>query len=290
MADSDSLQKFVFENAPIRGEIVRLDAAFRAVLARRRYPAPLRALLGEFLAAAALLASTLKFEGRLILQLEGQGPLKLLMAECSSERTLRGLAQWEGRIAPRSLGELAGEGRLAITIEPRKGKERYQGIVELGGASVAQAIEHYFNNSEQLDTRLWLATGEERAAGMLLQRLPGELPDTDMWMRAVKLGETVTESELLDLPVRKLLHRLYHEEDIRLFSGSPVSFRCSCSRARVEGVLRMLGRDEVRSILAEQGSVDVNCEFCGARYRYDAVDAEQLFASEVMTSPPPIRH
>jgi molecular chaperone Hsp33 len=310
---SDSLQKFVFEHAPIRGEVVRLDATFRAVLERRSYPEPLQRLLGEFMAAAALLASTLKFDGRLILQVESPGPLKLLMVECSSERTLRGLAQWRGDLDHRPFAELASDGRLAITIEQRDAQAgagaagdresvsksrlagaakliRHQGIVSLEGESVARAIERYFANSEQLDTRLWLTTEGGRAAGMLLQRLPGEFPDADLWSRAVLLGDTLTQRELLGLPVQDLLHRLYHEEDVRLFSGVPLSFRCSCSRARVEGVLRMLGHEEVRSILAERGKVDVDCEFCGGHYAFDPVDAEQLFASDVVTPAPAARH
>ncbi len=289
MHNPDSLQKFVFEHAPIRGEVVRLDATFRAVLERRAYPEPVQRLLGEFMVAAALLASTLKFEGRLILQVEADGPLKLLMVECSSERTLRALAQWHEGIAALPLSDLARDGRLAITIEPRKGGERYQGIVGLEGTSVAQAIERYFASSEQLDTRLWLATGGEQAAGMLLQRLPGEAPDADLWPRAVLLGETLTRQELLALPVQDLLTRLYHEEDIRLFSSAPMSFRCSCSRERVERVLRMLGREEVGQILAEQGKISVNCEFCGAHYAFDAVDAEQVLSAGFVAPAPSAR-
>jgi molecular chaperone Hsp33 len=289
-ADSDTLQRFLFTDAPVRGEIVHLNATFRAALERRVYPEPVRVVLGEFMAAAALLTATLKFEGRLTLQVQGDGPVRLLVVECSSESTLRATAQWEGEVALAPLTTLIGAGRLAITIEPRKGKERYQGIVSVEGASVAHALERYFAQSEQLATRLWLATDTQQAAGMLLQQLPGAAMDDDLWVRAVELGSTITHTELLDLPVRTLLHRLYHEEDLRLFTGTPVSFRCSCSRGRVESVLRMLGRDEVQGILSEQGAVDVDCEFCGRHYHFDAVDAEQLFVPLPVAAPSATRH
>jgi molecular chaperone Hsp33 len=286
----DSLQRFVFEHSPIRGEIVRLDATWRAVLERRDYPLPVRNLLGELMAAASLLAASIKFDGRLTMQVKGDGPVGLLVVECTSRQTLRALAQWHGPVPVGGLRPLLGSGQLVMTIEPDKG-ERYQGVVAIDGASVAEVLEHYFARSEQLATRLWLAADDTQAAGMLLQRLPNpEVHDVDTWDRAVHLGSTITRDELLTLPVRDILHRLYHEDDIRLFSGNPVSFRCSCSRARVESVLRMLGRDEVRSILDERGKVEVDCEFCGSHYELDRVDAEQLFAAAHMTDAAPTRH
>jgi molecular chaperone Hsp33 len=285
MTISDSLQRFIFENAPIRGEIVHLDATWRAVLERRAYPPRVRDILGELMAAAALLTSTLKFDGRLIMQVQGSGPVSLLVVECTSDRTMRAIAQWQGEVPDAPLSELVGDGRLAVTIDPLKGKERYQAIVELEGLSVAEAFENYFARSEQLATRLWLASDTRQAAGMLLQRLPDSpLSDDEAWIRAVHLGSTITREELLALPVREIIHRLYHEEDIRLFSRMPVSFRCSCSRQRVENVLRMLGHDEVHAILAEQGSIRVDCEFCGDSFEFDRIDAEQLFAG--IRSPP----
>lgn len=286
---------------------MHLDTSWRAVLERRDYPAPVRDVLGEFMAAAALLTSTLKFEGRMILQAQGHGPIKLLVVECSSERTLRGLAQWEGDIPEGTLAQLLGDGRLVITIDPRKGKERYQGIVELAGRSVAEALENYFTHSEvalahpcardtrascpsQLATRLWLAANSRQAAGFMLQQMPGGHVEDESWNRATHLAATLTTPELLDLPVPELLHRLYHEDDIRLFSGAPMSFRCSCSRERVEGVLRMLGADEVRAIVSERGAVDVDCEFCGGHYAFDPVDCEQLLACDVTTRVRATRH
>lgn len=287
----DSLQRFIFEHAPIRGEIVHLDATWQAVLDRRNYPPRVRDVLGELMAAAALLTSTLKFDGRLIMQVQGNGPVNLLVVECTSDRTMRAIAQWKGEVPDAPLSELVGDGRLAVTIDPQSGKERYQAIVNLEGHTVAAAFENYFARSEQLDTRLWLASDPKQAAGMLLQRLPGNPEmDDDAWSRAVYLGSTITREELLALPVREIIHRLYHEEDIRLFSRMPVSFRCSCSRERVERVLRMLGYDEIRSILNEQGSVHVDCEFCGNGYTFDQIDAEQIFAAQLSIPAAPTRH
>jgi len=291
MITGDSLQRFIFEHAPIRGEIVHLDATWQAVLERRQYPPRVREVLGELMAAAALLTSTLKFDGRLIMQIQGKGPVSLLVVECTSDRTMRAIAQWQGEIPGASLATLVGDGRLAVTIDPLKGKERYQAIVALEGLTVAEAFENYFARSEQLATRLWLASDPQQAAGMLLQRLPDAEPsDDDAWVRAVHLGSTITREELLALPVREIVHRLYHEEDIRLFSRMPVSFRCSCSRERVEVVLRMLGRDEIHSILDEQGAVSVDCEFCGSRYEFDRIDAEQLFTALHSVPATPTRH
>jgi len=288
---TDSLQRFIFDAAPVRGEIVHLDATWRAVLDRHAYPEPLRAVLGELMAAAALLSGTLKFDGSLILQIQGSGPVKLIVVECTSEQTMRATAKWDSELPDGSFRELVGDGRFVITIAPNDGKQTYQGIVELSGDSVSQVLEHYMATSEQLETRLWLTTGTEQAAGMLLQRVPGPTgDDPDAWTRAVTLSDTVTDRELLDLPAPHIIRRLFHEEDIRLFESRVVSFRCSCSRERVVNMLRMLGRKEVRSIVAERGNVEVNCEFCNKRYGFDAVDAEQLFAADVITAAASTRH
>ncbi len=278
MPSSDTLQRFIFEEAPIRGEIVQLDATWRAVLERRNYPPPLRDLLGEMMVAAALLSATLKFDGSMIMQIQGNGPVRLLVVECTSERTLRALAQWDKDVQPASLTELLGDGKLVITIDPKHGKERYQGIVSLEGNTIAEVLQHYLIHSEQLDTRLWLAANAHHAAGMLLQRLPNE-SDEDVWPHAVHLGATITQHELLALTAPEIIYRLYHEENVRLFDSEPVSFRCSCSHERVAGVLRMLGHDEVHGILREQGAVSVDCEFCGKHYEIDPIDAEVIFAT-----------
>ncbi|QKT02869.1 Hsp33 family molecular chaperone HslO [Ectothiorhodospiraceae bacterium 2226] len=290
---NDSLQRFLFEQAAIRGEVVHLDATWQEVLRRQDYPTVVRDLLGELTAAAALLSSTLKYEGSLTLQIEGKGPLYMMVVECTSERTIRALARWAGEVPAGSLRQATGEGRLAITIEPRHSPERYQGIVSLEGDTLAEALQEYLMRSEQLDTRLWLTATPQGAAGMLLQRLPrdhsGE--DPDIWNRAQMLAETVKREELLELHPLQLVRRLFHEEDVRLFEPEPMSFRCSCSRERVSAMLRGLGHEEVQSIIEEQSKVEVTCEFCGATYRFDPVDAEQLFAADASAPPvPPTRH
>ncbi|MCE5180688.1 MAG: Hsp33 family molecular chaperone HslO [Betaproteobacteria bacterium] len=293
MKQPDNLQRFMFEHAAVRGEIVHLDACWQAVLERRDYPPALRALLGELMAAAALLSATLKFGGSLIMQIQGDGPVKLLVVECGADLTMRAMAHWQGDLPDDgSLAALVGAGRFVITIDPKKGRQTYQGIVELEGGSVAEVLENYMRRSQQLETRLWLAASADGVAGLLLQRMPdGKDEDADAWNRAVHLGGTVTRQELLGLSVRKIIRRLFHEEDIRLFDAAPVQFACNCSRERVAATLRMLGHDEIESILQETGYVEVDCEFCNQHYVFDAVDAEQIFvASPVVTPTGQTRH
>ena len=279
MSDRDQLHRFLFEKHNIRGEFVQLDATWQAVLEGSDYPEPVRDLLGQAMAASALLTATIKFEGRLTLQAQGDGPVRMLVVQAGSDGTLRGLARWEGEVGPASLAELFGSGQLAITIEPREG-QRYQGIVPLEGEDLGAALRHYFDSSEQLPTRLWLAAGESVAAGLLIQQLPSESgeDDRDAWNRVLQLASTISEDELRELDVRTLLHRLFHEEDVRLFEPEPVSFRCNCSREKTAATLRNVGEAEIRPLLEEQEMVEVTCEFCGTTHRFDAVDVEEIFA------------
>lgn len=274
MSTHDFRSKFLFEKLAIRGELVRLDATTRAVAGKHDYPAPVAALLGEALAAAALLTGTLKFEGLLVLQARGEGPLTLLMAECTHDGRLRAIARQEGEVGEAPLVQLLGAGHLAITIEP-DGGQRYQGIVPLDGLSLAECIEHYFSQSEQLGTRLWLVTGRGRAAGLLLQELPeagSGRRDADAWNRLCRLTDTLTADELLELPPETLLYRLYSEEDVRLFEADSLSFACSCSRERTLAALRSLGPAELAAILAEQGRIETTCEFCNEKRSFGAAD------------------
>lgn len=288
---SDSLQRFIFEHAPIRGELVQLAATWQAVTERHAYPAPLRQVLGELMAAGALLAATLKFEGTMILQLHGSGPVKLIVVECSSGHAMRATAKWDGDIPEGNLRTLLGNGRFAISLVPESGQQSYQGVVDLNADSIAAALEHYMATSEQIATRIWLASDDNRSAGLLLQKLPErESADDDAWPRAEHLASTVKPEELLGLEPQQLLHRLFHEEDLRVFEPRPVFFRCSCSRDRVVGMLRMLGRDEVRGVIAERGEVEVHCEFCNRRYAFDAVDSEAIFAADVAAAAARTRH
>ncbi|OIR14696.1 33 kDa chaperonin [mine drainage metagenome] len=276
----DFLRRFLFEHAPIRGEIVRLDAVWQSVIERHDYPPVLRDLMGELCAAAVLLAATLKLKGSMILQIHGKGAVKLLVVECSGDLEVRATAKWEGDLSRGTLQELVGDGRFVITLDPKDGNQAYQGIVALEGESIAEILQNYMTRSEQLETRLWLATDGKVAAGMLLQKLPEqpEPEDDDAWGRASQLADTLKPEELLTLPAVELVHRLYHEEDIRLFDAQDVVFRCTCSRENVARMLRMLGRDEVESIIAERGEVEVHCEFCNQRYVFDRVDADAVFA------------
>lgn len=289
MPDRDSLYRFVFDDAGVRGELVYLDASWRAVLATHPYPAAVRRQLGEALAAVQLLAGTFKLAGSLILQIQGDGPVRTLVAQASQGGTLRGLARWQGVVPEQPLAAVFGEGRLVLTIEPIRG-ERYQGIVPLAGADLAGALEAYFGASEQLPTRLWLTADERRAAGLMIQRLPAAHGSREDWERIGLLAATLTPLELTDLAAEDLLYRLFHEERVRLFEPDPVAFRCTCSRGRVQDVLRALGRAEVEAILAEQGAIAVDCEFCNRHYRLDPVDALKLFSDGPAHQAPPSRH
>ena len=291
MHSSDIIQRFIFEHHPIRGQIVRLNATYQAVLKRHEYPQPIQVLLGEAMASAALLSATIKFDGSLILQAQGKGPINMLVVESTSKRHLRGLVHWSGDVDEEDrLDAMFGGGNLVITINPEGGKERYQGIVELGDQGLAAAVERYFTRSEQLPTQLWLAADGTEACGLLLQHMPGLDADKDSWNRITTLGATITPHELLSLPAQEIVHRLFHEEDLRIFTPEPTSFRCSCSIESIEAVLRMLGYDEVRTILREEGKISVNCEFCNQHYEFDEVDTEQLFASSSTFHVPPTRH
>ena len=288
--DSDCLHRFVFEHTDVRGDLVHLDASWQAVLERQTYPEPLRKLLGEAMAAAALLSATVKIKGSLHLQLQGDGPVSLVLVEVTPRHTMRGLAQWNSEVPESGLREQVGQARLMLTIDPGEGGERYQGMVAVEQDLLQSTLEDYFAQSEQLATRLWLTANDQRACGMLLQQLPGQSDDDEDWNRDVFLGETVSDDELLELSVTDLLHRLYHEEDLRLFEPEPFSFRCACSVERIDTMLRGLGYDEVRDILEEQGKVSVTCEFCRQVYAYDAVDIERLFAASDQPEVPPTRH
>ena len=278
----DVLHRFLLERAGVRGVLVRLGAAWREVAGRAGYPAPLRALLGESLAASALLTGNIKLDGALSIELKSAGALRLLFAECTDQGRLRGLARWSGEVPdPLDLSALE-QAVMAITIGHAERGQRYQGLVELGQASLAASLENYFRQSEQLPARLVLAADGEHAVGLMLQKLPGEgghdaVEDEDAWPRIEHLTATLGAAELLATPPEQLLYRLYHEESVRLFEPRPLAFGCSCSRERVTAMLRSLGRAEVEAALAARdGEIEVICEFCAQRYTFDRIDAEHL--------------
>ncbi len=282
---SDQTQRFLFDDNDVRGETATLTESYQHVLAKHAYPEPVAQLLGELLAAAALLVGTLKFDGLLSLQARSDGPVPLLMVECSSDREVRGIARYHAeQIAPdATLRELMPEGMLAITVEPAKG-QRYQGIVGLEGVDLAACLSEYFAASEQLPTRFWLAADSRRACGLLLQQLPADrIHDPEereaSWQHLRTLADTLSAEELLGLDTETVLHRLYHEESLRLFEAQPIRFRCSCSRERSANALVSLGQHDAEQLLQEQGgTITVDCQFCNEHYVFDAADIGQLFA------------
>lgn len=279
MSNADQLQRFTFDNTHVRGEIVGLSKTLRDLFARQSYPEPVQNLLAELLAAAGLLSATIKIEAMLTLQLQTTGPIRLLMAEVNEKGEMRGIARMDEE-QPLDTQNLLGNGQLVITIQPVQGKA-YQGIVPLTGNSVGEAIETYFNQSEQLGTRVWLKAEKQQAAGFMLQEMPAtEKPDADAWERMCHLASTAKSEELLYLSNAELLHRLYHQEQVRLYDASGLSFRCSCSRARMGDAVHKLGYQECQELINEQGKIRVDCHFCGQHYSFDQGDVDGLFPLE----------
>lgn len=320
----NELLVFVCDGAPVRGEIVSISTAWQAVLERRDDPPVVRKILGDFVGAATLLSASLKFDGTLIIQAQSKGPIQLLVVECKSDLSMRATVKLS--VEPSeinneaSLGDLldaSNTGRLVITLDPsdrEPGQAPYQGIVALqeerGGiiqpvTSAAEAIGLYMQNSEQLETRIWLASNNSHVGGLLLQRLPNSGghahldPQTaaEGWARIQTLGGTITNEELLTLTPETILRRLFLEESVengvRSFPPRQVRFSCRCSRTKVADILRMLGEEEIQGILAEQGAVETICEFCAKPYRFDAVDCLQVFKTQLLsdaTRPPSSGH
>ncbi|MCS0589930.1 Hsp33 family molecular chaperone HslO [Massilia norwichensis] len=297
----DILQKFIFDNAAVRGELVEISNAWREIQSRHDYPKAVKGLLGEMVAAAALLSANLKFNGSIVMQIFGDGPVKLLVVECDAELHLRATAKLSpGATVPddASMAQLlnvGGQGRFVITLDPKDkvpGQQPYQGVVPLVGEDVATVIENYMLRSEQMDTKLWLAADDNVARGLLLQKLPRnsniegqvaqatEEEDIETWNRALALGGTLQQKELLEADVATLLKRLFWEETIRVFDPLHPEFHCTCSREKVGNMLKMLGREEVDSALHDLGQLAINCDFCGKHYEFDAVDCAQLFAAD----------
>ncbi|MGH8025137.1 MAG: Hsp33 family molecular chaperone HslO [Pseudoxanthomonas sp.] len=283
MSDTgDHQTRFLLPRAGVRGVCVRLENTWQEILSHAAYPDRARDLLGQACAASALFTGHAKVNGRLSLQLRSPGALRTLFAECTAQGTLRGIVRVaEGEDPPHDLRELGKDALLAITIEnpgldPRE-PQRYQSLVSLQAAALPEAFENYFHQSEQLPTRLLLAADGKTAAGLMLQKLPGDEGDSDGWNRAGALFETLRSDELLALPVRELLHRLFHEEELSILAERPLRFACSCSQQRVAAMLQSLGTEEAHAALAD-GQAEVRCEFCGQRYIFSAREIDELFA------------
>lgn len=297
MRDADFSQRFLFDDTDVRGEWVELERSYAEVLAKHPYPEPVAQLLGEMLAAAALLVGTLKFDGLLVLQARSEGPVPLVMVECSSQREVRGIARYDAeQVRPgASLEELLPGGMLAITVDPERG-QRYQGIVALQGQTLADCFSAYFATSEQLPTRFWLHADGRRACGMLLQQLPADrIRDPEArehsWEHLLALADTLSAEEVLGLEVETLLHRLYHQEQVRLFEPQALRFHCSCTRQRSANALVSLGEEDALALLRERGGeVVIDCQFCNQRYLFDAADIAQLFAGGGSDAPSETRH
>lgn len=290
---SDQLKKFLSEDRSVRIESVHIHQAWQAAQAHHSYPPAVAALLGELVAASTLLAATLKFDGSLLLQLQGDGAIALMVVECRADMSVRATVKLRDRPLPiqRDLQALlnpGGTAKFIVVLDPPKntlGRQAYQGIVPLEGDSIAEALEQYMLRSEQLDTRIWLAANTDCCTGLLLQRLPlqggnqqAEVSSAEeTWVRTQRLAETLSSNEMLEVAQDDLLHRLFWEELLLMFEAKPVTWKCSCTRERVADMLKMLGRAEVQDILETQGKIEVACEFCGQPYLFDGVDSALLF-------------
>lgn len=276
MKEQDFLRRFLFEDANVRGVWVNLSAAWQEAKAHQHGSKLAIHTLGEALAAVSMLSAMIKFDGSLILQAQGDGDVKTLVAQASNERKIRGLVRCEGVVTQGDLEALFGQGRLVLTIDAG-GSHPYQGVVPLQGRHLANALEVYFLQSEQLKTRLWLFANEQHAAGLLLQELPAEQTNGDDWQHIEMLANTITEQEMLSLDCETLLYRLFHEEVVRVFDAESLSFQCACSKTRIERTLQAMGREELDDLLATLGMIEVGCEFCGRHYQFDKIDVELLF-------------
>ena len=280
----DLLQPCLIESANARLSIIQLEQSWSSVLSRHLYPEPVAFQLGQLLASSVLLRSRLKKDSSIILQIQGNGALKTVVAQANPDNTLRGLAKWQHDFEmPASLGEIYGDANLVMTLTHKR--ERYQGIVELSGETLSDSLEVYLSQSEQLPSCLKLFSNQQRVAGLLVQKLPTEIDSDEDWQRIKLLTQTITAEEMLNLSVSDILKRLYHQEDVRVYNPQPISFKCSCSRDRIDNVLETMGRDSMLELLEEQGAVNVDCEFCNLSYQYKQAEIEQLFVNHIANEP-----
>jgi molecular chaperone Hsp33 len=286
-SDSDRVRRFVLERHPIRGHSARLARSWLELREHQEYPPAVQQLLGEAVGAVVLLAATLKFDGTLTLQLQGKGLVNLLVAQCTHDFKVRGMARHDPIGGEAGFRSLTGEGQIIVTVEATDRASSYQGVVPITGDSLAESLEAYFVQSEQLPTRVLLAATPGIVSGMLVQRLPGEGGKQPIdpaaleaaWMKADHAMAALNRTELLEDDIESRLVKMFGADEVRVFGGHEVKHECRCSRERVANVLRSLGAEEVRSVIAEQGACTVTCEFCQKPYRFDAIDVEQLFSS-----------
>lgn len=279
---NNMLHRYLFKDLSVRGELVQLDDTYQQMISSQEYPAAVQHLIGELLVATSLLTATLKFEGSITLQLQGNGPVSLVVINGDNNQQVRGVARWKGDIADdASLHDMLGKGHLVITIEPKQG-ERYQGVVGLEGDTLAQVLEGYFERSEQLKTRLWFRVGKHDgkayAAGMLLQIVPDGKGSAEDFEHLEQLTNTIKDEELFALPAEELLYRLYNQETVQLFTPQQISFRCGCSRERSAAAIVTVAREEINDILAQDGAVALHCDYCGTTYSFDSAQVAELYA------------
>ena len=284
---ADIRTRFIFDDMPVRGLHVRLENVWKHIVGQKHYPAAIRRALGELLAAGALLSGNLKTDGTLIVQVQGQGRLKMLVVEATSDQTVRATARWDETAEindDESLTDLLGSNSVfVLTLQP-KDAEPWQGVVPLEGGSIAQMLINYTKRSEQLDTQIVLASSDDACGGLLVQRLPETEPDAASWEHVSTLAQTLTPEELTGLEAQHVLYRLFHETPPRVFNPENVEFACTCSRGKVSDMLLMLGGEEVGGVVAEQGSIQIDCDFCHAKYVFDETDVNALFGADVVNA------
>ncbi len=296
MVEKDTLRRFIFENAPLRGEYVHLDDAYQTIMNQHTYSEPVKQLLGEALAAAALLSATIKIDGRLILQFRGSGKLKLLLVDCDNKLNMRALVQTTEDLSYDELMASFRQGILGIILESGPDRTPYQGIVEWQGSTLAESIEGYFQSSEQLATKIWLSTDHHSAAGLLLQVVPGSEKQTadglagDMmqvnWDRITKIMNIFEPKSLLDHGCQELIEGIFPEDDVRLFEAEPAAFKCTCSRQRGVNAIELLGQQEAEEELKLNHVIIVTCDFCNTNYEFNHSDVANIFDSDDDTPPP----
>lgn len=289
MIEQDLLRRFLFEDLGVRGEWVKLTTSWQAAKLHQRGSENVQQQLGQALAAVVMLSATVKFKGSMILQAQGNGDIKTLVVQATDQRKIRGLIRGKESVAPGSLEDMFGHGQLVLTIESENGPP-YQGIVPLQGSNLASALQTYFEQSEQLKTRLWLFANANHAVGLLLQELPAQDNYKSDWEHIEILANTVTGQELFELDCEQLLYRLFNQEKVRVFDAEPVEFSCACSRSKIEETLFSMGRAELEEILAERDIIEVSCEFCSEHYRFDKIDVESILSKKSTAPDSETRH
>ncbi|MCL1131059.1 Hsp33 family molecular chaperone HslO [Shewanella sairae] len=275
----DNLYRYLFENASVRGELVQLESSYQEVISAHEYPLAIQKVLGELMASTSLLTATLKFSGDISIQLQGDGPVSLAVINGNNLQQLRGVSRWDGEIADdASLQQMFGKGYMVITLTPNDG-ERYQGVVGLEKETLAECLEDYFQQSEQLPTKIKLFADTKQAAGMFLQVLPTDGNHNEEFDHLSILTETVKQEELFTLEAEEVLHRLYHEEEVRLYEPVAVTFKCTCSKERSAKAIRTVSKEEIDAIIAELGKVEMGCEYCNSKYIFDSIDIEAIYAN-----------